>query len=236
MDGITGCGGEGKFMGCAKGFCPNFSKLARKNFGPLFVRTFSHEDRIGRHFLKPNRVGRHFLKPNRVGRHFRTNLQGVCPDFQRFCKGFHRICPDFPRFCPDFQGYPPNQYFGGALAPRPLHHWVAPQFRSNWKYHTIVTIAVSIHMLSVALTEFWFAIMKAIHSMCGPHEDTDIIFCTVRHFGWHSCSAPFVASMLLLMSFSYELSQHSVTRTKSYTKSFLYRARPSPSSTRPTQD
>jgi len=26
--------------------------------------------------------------------------------------------------------------------------------------------------------------MKASHSMCGPHEDSDIIFGPVRHFGW----------------------------------------------------
>jgi len=30
--------------------------------------------------------------------------------------------------------------------------------------------------------------MEVSHSMCGPHEDTDIIFGPVRHFGWHSCS------------------------------------------------
>jgi len=32
--------------------------------------------------------------------------------------------------------------------------------------------------------------MEVRHSTCGPHEDTDIIFGPVRHFGWHSCSTP----------------------------------------------
>jgi len=27
--------------------------------------------------------------------------------------------------------------------------------------------------------------MKVSHSMCGLHEDIDIIFGQVRHFGWH---------------------------------------------------
>jgi len=26
--------------------------------------------------------------------------------------------------------------------------------------------------------------MKVSHSMCDPHEDSDIIFGPVRHFGW----------------------------------------------------
>jgi len=30
--------------------------------------------------------------------------------------------------------------------------------------------------------------MKVSHSMCGPHEDIDVIFGTGKHFGWHSCS------------------------------------------------
>jgi len=26
--------------------------------------------------------------------------------------------------------------------------------------------------------------MKVRHAMCGPHEDSDITFGPVRHFGW----------------------------------------------------
>jgi len=29
--------------------------------------------------------------------------------------------------------------------------------------------------------------MKVSHSMCSPHEDSDIIFGPVRDFGRHSC-------------------------------------------------
>jgi len=70
--------------------------------------------------------------------------------------------------------------------------------------------------------------MKISHSMCGPYEDTDIIFGPVRHFGWHSCSTPSYHKHILLVSLSHSLSQHSVARTKN----FLSRACPAPGSTR----
>jgi len=41
--------------------------------------------------------------------------------------------------------------------------------------------------------------------MCGPHEDSDLVFGLVRHFDWHSFSTPLhhklsVALTFLLMS------------------------------------
>jgi len=36
--------------------------------------------------------------------------------------GFRRLCPDFYGFCPDFHQI---KTFGGALAPRLLHNWLA---------------------------------------------------------------------------------------------------------------
>jgi len=34
--------GAGKILGGAKDFCPNLPKIARKNFGTLFLQIFSH--------------------------------------------------------------------------------------------------------------------------------------------------------------------------------------------------
>ena len=75
--------------------------------------------------------------------------------------------------------------------------------------------------------------MKVSLSMCGPHEDNNIIFDPVRHFGWQSFSTPlyhklFVALIFLFMSLLHALSQHSVTRTKN----FLSRAHPECAGTR----
>ena len=77
--------------------------------------------------------------------------------------------------------------------------------------------------------KFWFAKMKVRYSTCGPHEESDINFGPVRHFGWYSCSTYLylklsVALNSLLMLLSHALSQYSVNRTKN----FLSRARPTP--------
>lgn len=74
--------------------------------------------------------------------------------------------------------------------------------------------------------------MKVSQSVCDAHEDTDIIYGSVRHFGWHSCSTPLyhklsTALIFLHTSLSHALIQHSVTRTKN----FLPHALPAPSST-----
>jgi len=42
--------------------------------------------------------------------------------------------------------------------------------------------------------------MKAIHLMCGRQENSDIIFGPERHFGWHSCSAPWNYKLSFLLS------------------------------------
>jgi len=47
---------------------------------------------------------------------------------------------------------------------------VVSQLRSDQKYHTVVTVAASIQMLSVALNA------GLLKWMCGPHEDSDILF------------------------------------------------------------
>jgi len=69
--------------------------------------------------------------------------------------------------------------------------------------------------------------------MWGTHGDSDIIFGPARHFSFQSFSTPLyhklsVTLIFSLMSLSHALSQHSVTRTKS----FLSSPCPAPSSTR----
>jgi len=56
-----------QIFGGSKEFCPNFRKLAQKNFGPLFVRIFSHDDRFWDDLQKRSscdsaHVGRHFFQ------------------------------------------------------------------------------------------------------------------------------------------------------------------------------
>jgi len=63
--------------------------------------------------------------------------------------------------------------------------------------------------------------MKVSHSMCGPHEDSEIIFDPVRNFCWHTCFKPLyyklpVTSILCSFHFHIHLSQHSVTRRKNF--------------------
>ena len=72
--------------------------------------------------------------------------------------------------------------------------------------------------------------MKVSHSMCGSHEDSDIIFGPAQHFGRQSFSTRLyhklsVALIFLLMSLLQALSQHSVI----YTKNFLSHSHPTSS-------
>jgi len=82
-----------QIFGGAKHFCPNFPKLARKNFEPL-VRIFSHwmtsTKKVSMWFQR-----RFFFKSKHVGCHFCR----ISTDFQGFCPDFHQI-----------------KTFGGALA------------------------------------------------------------------------------------------------------------------------
>jgi len=41
------------------------------------------------------------------------------------------------------------------------------------------------------------------HSMCGPHQDSDIICGSVRYFGWHSCSPPFHHKLSVALFFTH---------------------------------
>jgi len=107
----------------------DFPKLARKNFGPLFVRTFSQEGlllgwppKIGLHVIL-QKLGAIFFKSNLVGRHF-------CPDFQGFIKGFHRfyqVCTDFDWIFKDFARIFNILKLLGvrvhSLHPHLLHYW-----------------------------------------------------------------------------------------------------------------
>ena len=82
-----------QIFGGAKDFCPNFPKLVRKTFGPLFVQMFSHEDCCWDDLKKKSSCNfwRHFY-----------------PYFHWVCDGFHSLCLDVRRFSPDFQGFCPN--------------------------------------------------------------------------------------------------------------------------------
>jgi len=93
------CSSTQKFEG-AKDFCSNFPKLARKMFGPLFVRTFSQAyillgwppEKTGIHVIL-QALGAIFFISNHIWRHF-------CPDFQVFGKGskdFVQISTNFAR-------------------------------------------------------------------------------------------------------------------------------------------
>ena len=115
-----------QIFGGAKDFCLNFLKLARKSFGPLFVRIFPMKTVFGikksfhvnlhtlrANFFKPKHVGRHFC---RIFRKFAQILWGfakVFIDFAQISADF----ADFKEFCPDFYHI---KIFGGALAPPPL--------------------------------------------------------------------------------------------------------------------
>jgi len=89
----------------AKDFGRDLSNLVRKNFGPLFVRTFSQAGL--RVEWPPKRCS---CDSANVGRHF-------CPDFQEFCRDFNRFYPDFARI------FNITKILGVRFPPRLLHHW-----------------------------------------------------------------------------------------------------------------
>jgi len=109
-------------FGGAKDFCPNFLKLARKNFGLILVRIFSHEDRFSNeknfHVIL-HTLGTNFFKPKHVGRHFCRIFRVFAQIFRGFAKVFTEFAQisadfaDFQEFCPDFYHI---KTFGGALA------------------------------------------------------------------------------------------------------------------------
>jgi len=50
--------------------------------------------------------------------------------------------------------------------------------------------------------------MKASHSMCGPHQDSDIICGSARYFGWHSCCTPSYHKLSVAFSCSCRFHMH----------------------------
>ena len=111
-----------QIFGGAKDFCPDFLKLARKNFGPLFVRIFSHEDRFwnkkGFHVIQHTLGGAIFLNQSTLDAIFAVfseclpRFSGVLPRFSQISADF----ADFQEFCPDFHHI---KTCGGALASPP---------------------------------------------------------------------------------------------------------------------
>jgi len=124
------CSGRQIFKG-AKDFSPNLPKLARKNFGPLFVRIFSHEDRFWDDIQKTVSMWfctcqAHFFQIKARWMPFLLVFLGTLPIFSEIFRMFQRfsqIMPRFPQVLPGFSGtlpiFSPNQKFWGALAPPP---------------------------------------------------------------------------------------------------------------------
>ena len=100
----------------ASDFFLKFSKLARKNFGSLFVRIFSHENSFGNDLQKRSsfdcgHVGRHFFSNQSTlgavsARTFRdfaqilryfAKVSRVFTDFAQISANFARIFWDFTR-------------------------------------------------------------------------------------------------------------------------------------------
>jgi len=93
---------------------PEFSQTSPKNFGPLFVRIVSHDDRFPDDFQKRSSCDSahpvtHFCHIKVRWAPFCPYFQGVYPDFQLVCEGFHRFCSNFEQI----------KTFGGPLAPPP---------------------------------------------------------------------------------------------------------------------
>ena len=97
------------FWGCER-LWPNFPKLARKIFGPLFVWIFSH----GEHFWgdPQTKISVHLIL-NTLGATF-ARFFSVFTQILMIMRRFLQILPRFPRILP---GFSPNQNFGVALAP-----------------------------------------------------------------------------------------------------------------------
>ena len=116
-----------QIFGGAIDFCPNFPNVARKTFGPLFVRRFSHVDRIGRHFLKSKNIGRHFLHIKRRWAQFLLVFSRSLARFSGILRRFSQILPRFPRIFRDFARILTKSNILGVhllpLHPCLLHHW-----------------------------------------------------------------------------------------------------------------
>jgi len=105
---------------------PEFPTLARKNFGPLLVRIFSHEDLIGRHFFKSKHVRRHFSNKKTLGAIFQikrrwapfllvfSEFAQIFRDFTKVFTDFFQISLDFARIFRDFVRIFTNQNFWGC--------------------------------------------------------------------------------------------------------------------------
>jgi len=107
-----------QIFGDAKDFCPNFPKLARKNYKGDLPKKSKKTSAFW--FWAP------FSSNQRTSN---DSVKVVTP----FCPDFHGFCPDFKGFCPDFHQI---NICGGALAllhTRLLHQCVKWQKRNSLK-------------------------------------------------------------------------------------------------------
>ena len=107
---------EGSYFWGTKDFCPNFPKLARKNFGPSAVHCMRTEFRMSsKKTTSSCYFGGHFLKSKHVGRRF--CLYFSLPRFSGILRRFSQILPRLslilPGFSEIFPGFLPNQDFWG---------------------------------------------------------------------------------------------------------------------------
>ena len=97
-----------QIFGGAKDFCPDFLKLARKNFGPLFVRIFSHEDRFwnkkGFHVIQHTLGGAIFLNQSTLDAIFAV-FSECLPRFSGVLPRFSQSLPRFPRILQIFRNF-----------------------------------------------------------------------------------------------------------------------------------
>jgi len=117
-----------QIFGGAKDFCPNLLKLARKNFGPLFV-LMKTVFRMSAKRKSSCDFRRHFFKPKHIGRLFCSYFQDVCPDL--------RIFTDFAHSSTDFAMiFTKSKLLGVRLHTRPRHHCfhLLPFVSVSWSF------------------------------------------------------------------------------------------------------
>ena len=174
-----------------KDFCPNFPKLSRIIFGPLFVWIFSHEDHISDDIQKKSSsdFGRHFFQIKTCWARFLLVFSGSLPRFSGFLRRFHKFCPDFHGFCQDFQGFCLDFHkiktFGHALAPPP-----PPPLSDSIALILFQTWSLSKDFLSEkTLTEhkgsYWFWTIKwtkltGVWQICSPRQSPQRPQCHIR--------------------------------------------------------
>jgi len=99
----------------AKDVCPNLPKIARKSFGPHFIR-FSCD--LGAIFSNQTMLGAIFIKSEHVGRHFCSKFLWTLPRFSEIFLRVSQILPRFQLILPGFSGiWPrcsPNQNMCGC--------------------------------------------------------------------------------------------------------------------------